>query len=535
MPKCGRRNEGLPFEQFSGGVMREDFTNRNAPFGTQFTPVIRTKIVGGKAKYVTETQRSFQVPSQQSTQRQEAQVQVDFSQPRESAREKFSGGKHWQGHSVLPPIPSEQASSQKPPHISPTDKTTLPPIPANASNQPEREPLNINSGSNHPQRSAPVTSNNQLQSSNPEIISEIKKRDNSYYNPKNYDNSEVLRDYEWKPAAGYSYLPTQPINLSQDQEIFLLRKLAEDVAGCSLTQVRNVYQEMASHDHQLTGWGSYSQLGISLQKHGQELLQSNGTLDVERLRRAFSKADRSHRLTLSHNQIKDLCYQMNVPISEAVINQMISHCHSNGDGQYLWTDFISILEKVQPHATGLIMPQSKKPLEYAKKYLKPSENWPHPDDPSYERVEENSQSFQEIQPEPQRLVDKPSKAIPRALMTQQISAPAGFPNRVGPTELSQASPRGLGKQPKAQPWSKNQQDPWFEGFKKMAEALYRNDLDKKGSMKPEKCNWLVTEYNEIYDLQLPAEDVTRCIQLNTTTSGTVIDGLLQHLLAVRHN
>ena len=37
--------------------MSEGLVNRNAPFGTQFTPVVRTKIIGGKARYVTETQQ----------------------------------------------------------------------------------------------------------------------------------------------------------------------------------------------------------------------------------------------------------------------------------------------------------------------------------------------------------------------------------------------------------------------------------------------------------------------------------------------
>ena len=52
-------------------------------------------------------------------------------------------------------------------------------------------------------------------------------------------------------------------------------------------------------------------------------------------------------------------------------------------------------------------------------------------------------------------------------------------------------------------------------------------------MKAEKCKWLVTEYNEIYDLQLQADDVDRSISFNTTTSGTVIDGLLRDLLTLR--
>ena len=35
----------------------------------------------------------------------------------------------------------------------------------------------------------------------------------------------------------------------------------------------------------------------------QQLLQANAFVDVEKLRTMFSKADRSHRLTLSHGQV----------------------------------------------------------------------------------------------------------------------------------------------------------------------------------------------------------------------------------------
>lgn len=54
-------------------------------------------------------------------------------------------------------------------------------------------------------------------------------------------------------------------------------------------------------------------------------------------------------------------------------------------------------------------------------------------------------------------------------------------------------------------------------------------------MKADKCNWLITEYNEIYDLQLNPIDIERAINRNNTLSGTEIDGLLQNLLALRQS
>ena len=91
------------------------------------------------------------------------------------------------------------------------------------------------------------------------------------YSPRDYSNHDTPRDHQWKPAAGYSYLPNQPIALSKDQEIFLMQKLAADLAGASLDQVKAVYEEMAANARTLTGMGSYTDLGLALQKHGVRL------------------------------------------------------------------------------------------------------------------------------------------------------------------------------------------------------------------------------------------------------------------------
>ena len=47
-----------------------------------------------------------------------------------------------------------------------------------------------------------------------------------------------------------------------------MQKLAADLAGASLDQVKVVYEEMAANDRTLTGMGSYTDLGLALQKHG---------------------------------------------------------------------------------------------------------------------------------------------------------------------------------------------------------------------------------------------------------------------------
>lgn len=45
------------FETEIGGIFNRDLVNRNAPFGTHYTPSLRTKIVGGKPLTIQETQR----------------------------------------------------------------------------------------------------------------------------------------------------------------------------------------------------------------------------------------------------------------------------------------------------------------------------------------------------------------------------------------------------------------------------------------------------------------------------------------------
>ncbi|KAF6018615.1 C1orf87 [Bugula neritina] len=539
MPKCGRRADLPPFEGHVSGIMTEGFINRNAPFGTQFTPTFRTKIVGGKPRYVKETQKSFrlskegrliQTPTANAT--QDDGVQTEFGMAdltsSEGAYTKQQPNSEWKNHAVLPPIPSSEAAYNKTYHQSLSENGVANPL----GKSPEVE-RKVTHGQSHG----------------------VHSHQEANYQPKVYDNSEVHKQYQWKPAAGYSYLPTQPITLSKDQEMFLLHKLAADVSNCDVDQTKHVYQEMAAKDRSLSGWGSYTDFGIALQKHGQQLLQSDNPLDTEQLRAAFSKADRSHRLTLSQSQVKEICKRMKVPIHEQVINEMLAHCHTHGDGQYLWTDFIEILERVQPQATGLFIPKSKRPLEYAKKYLQPNENWPHPD-PSRVRLEpinsehapSNSKPLhldarETLQPTPERTAHGKTDFMPnRTLQHQNVSAPAALnTQRAGKVEATgkqeQVSPRGLGLStiPKVQPWSKEVPDPWFTGFRKMAEALYRNDLDRKGSMKAEQCRWLISEYNEIFDLQLQPEEIAHCIHRNTTASGTEIDGLLQHLLAFRTN
>lgn len=49
-------------------------------------------------------------------------------------------------------------------------------------------------------------------------------------------------------------------------------------------------------------------------------------------------------------------------------------------------------------------------------------------------------------------------------------------------------------------------------------------------MKADQCKWFITEYNDIYGLRFNPSVIEACVNKNTTTSGTEIDGLLSSLL-----
>lgn len=51
-------------------------------------------------------------------------------------------------------------------------------------------------------------------------------------------------------------------------------------------------------------------------------------------------------------------------------------CSDKCSSSSSWVKFVEFLEKVQPAKTGLTIPRSKKPLEYAKQVPSPVRSWP---------------------------------------------------------------------------------------------------------------------------------------------------------------
>ncbi|XP_052089514.1 uncharacterized protein LOC127726190 isoform X13 [Mytilus californianus] len=126
-------------------------------------------------------------------------------------------------------------------------------------------------------------------------------------------------------------------------------------------------------------------------------------LDIERLYRDFQSVD-NKRETLSKAQISDVLYQNRVPLQDSLLDHIL-HKFQQSNGQYNWQQFLSFLEKVQSVQTGLPIPQSKRPLEYAKQYPPPHDSWPR----AKESPRESPPPSNRNESQPQNGIDKENK------------------------------------------------------------------------------------------------------------------------------
>ena len=52
----------------------------------------------------------------------------------------------------------------------------------------------------------------------------------------------------------------------------------------------------------------------------------------------------------------------------------------------------------------------------------------------------------------------------------------------------------------------------------------------EGVMKVDECRWLVTEYNDIYGLNISKDIIDHSIQASSNNQGTNIDNILKEIL-----
>ncbi|XP_021355207.1 uncharacterized protein LOC110451489, partial [Mizuhopecten yessoensis] len=117
--------------------------------------------------------------------------------------------------------------------------------------------------------------------------------------------------------------------------------------------------------------------GKTLQIAKQQLADQHIRLNLSAIRKEFEMKDKPFRGRLSESEIFDVIYKYNVTLPKDVFRDLLNMKGRRPvDGQYDWQAFLSVLEMIQADATGLELPRSKRPLEYAKPTLETYESWP---------------------------------------------------------------------------------------------------------------------------------------------------------------
>ncbi|XP_067936761.1 uncharacterized protein C1orf87-like isoform X1 [Watersipora subatra] len=539
-----------------------------APYDTSFTPEYRLKIIGGKQTYVPDySQRPID-------RRPEAPGPPSLPSSGGSNRSSSEKRNTWTSHSVLPPILSPRNSdlSQR------TDlpvSTPLPTQPLVLSKVDEIELM----------RSVGSVLNS---SHSMDILKQI------------YNDLSSAHDPELTGWAKYSdiasVLQTHQVNLSKDDlrtascmfvtverpgYVNYERLLSLLASAIKLNNSRKDPQYFAQTSEKQNSNLDFLSINTRAPRPSDEVAGAQGKLirlvtdqlslgefplDIEKLRNQFSMADRLHRDSLSHGEIKEICYRNRVPLQESVINHVLDRCRTTGDGQYRWSDFIDFLEKIQPTGTGLAI-TSKQPHEYVKKLPEPKDSWPRPDfgqsePPSTYKhnprvpysepgapVTAGQHNSGDANPVHSSKSVRDSRENPITPKAQSAQSYMSISQQAYGSKVASASnqPRSEGKQmhsdavqtenlvspdvllPKRLQDDENDVS-WLDRFGKLAQALYRSDLDKNGMLKPDECRWLLTEYNDIYGLSIPKDVLEDSLKSSSTAQGTSIDSILKEIL-----
>ncbi|XP_067678780.1 uncharacterized protein [Haliotis asinina] len=238
-----------------------------------------------------------------------------------------------------------------------------------------------------------------------------------------------------------------------------------------------------------------------LRNMAEQQLQEDG-IDFEGLVARFQAADREMRETLCADEIKAIVFSKGIKLQESVVNKILAKCEDpNGDGQYNWVRFVEFLEKVQPAKTGLHIPRSKKPLEYAKQVPSPVTSWP--------RAVENNPAVKQ-------------GGLPVTPLWRK-DAPHGNETSLYDTETDQLKSNRQTIQQldndlkhleagyevmKKKLASPRDDSPWFKMFMEFANALYKQDSRSTGLLPAEEVlNW-TNMYNSSYNLDIPESVIT---------------------------
>ncbi|XP_035826633.1 uncharacterized protein C1orf87 [Aplysia californica] len=232
-----------------------------------------------------------------------------------------------------------------------------------------------------------------------------------------------------------------------------------------------------------------------------QLIDNEYEIDFERLINSFQQEDRELRGTLSADQIKSVCFRHRLPIQESLIMSVLHRCEDNNrDEQYNWWAFVEFLERVQPAKTGLPIPTSKRPLEYAKQLPAPNANWP--------KAESQANSPRRGAAQPWR---EPPLASPR-----RDEGPD--PNReiLSRMDLELKDLEKNYEEMKSKSSRQGQDEqPWFKSFMQFADALYKQDEQYAGSLPYADVAEWTKLYNDAYRLEIPDHVISQALSQST--------------------
>ncbi|ESO92595.1 hypothetical protein LOTGIDRAFT_233043 [Lottia gigantea] len=263
----------------------------------------------------------------------------------------------------------------------------------------------------------------------------------------------------------------------------------------------------------------------------QQLKADEYEINFERLIADFQYHDREVRETLSYNQIKDICRDFRIPLTESLLQQILSRCQDlNKDGQYNWIKFVYFLERVQPSKTGLYIPRSKKPLEYAKQVPHPTTEWPKAKSPPPHtplwRKEEHLKRSQDMKPL--------SNSYDREEPTQYQPQPPQERREVIPhAEIDRMDKELKELEKNYEVMKRNKKadssSPWFKRFMELANALYGQDVNNYGIL-PYDDVWNWTRlHNEACNLNIPDYVVTKALRESAQNGQVNIHSFLTRL------
>ncbi|XP_036371375.1 uncharacterized protein LOC115226750 isoform X2 [Octopus sinensis] len=266
-----------------------------------------------------------------------------------------------------------------------------------------------------------------------------------------------------------------------------------------------------------------------------ELRQVNYNINFDKLTSSFQTEDRNHRETLSADQIKRVCYRNSIPVSESLLDDILYRCCDVSNGQYSWHKFISFLERVQPIHTGLRIPSSKRPLEYAKNYLAPLPNWPKatqsPRDVTQKVLPTREQSLLAAGlPSNKRMDGNRERNTPQHQKDEdksRLKDGEQMARGLSPNYGDRCTdPMGTLK---AQTGIIADDGSWFDRFMKLANRLYAQDSDHAGFLPLDDVWSLVHASNSKYNLGLPELKIEHAIAESLDHNQVNLHSMLKQL------